>query len=298
MKPLDSNDFRSFRLVLEPDDFAEGSDQPNAAPSDLIDKETWEGIVALPDDVSIRTSNEHGTALRRLWFYWDQWICLVGALQHADEPGLPGAIAHVACEATDEFQASIFCSMVGFYRAAFSSLRNILEHVTVGLHSELSGDFAFFEEWLRGQKQLSFGGAADLLPKYGRLARLESHWKGRVGDDLFGQAGLAKSGGFARRLFRELSKFVHGAPGFVDSDFRLSNGPIFVGAAFERWLAKFAQVYAVAILEAHLAKPEVRELAYGSDLTVQGLFNAVMEGIPAGSDGKVLLSSVPDELWS
>jgi hypothetical protein len=58
MKPLDPNDYRAFRLTLEPDDFALGPDQPDEPPSDLIDKATCESMMSLPDDVSIRTSNE------------------------------------------------------------------------------------------------------------------------------------------------------------------------------------------------------------------------------------------------
>lgn len=89
MKSLHANDSRAFRLMLEPDDFALGSDQPDKPPSDLIDKDIWESTKSLPDDVSIRTSNEYGKTLKTLGFYWDQWNCLVGALQQEAGPPAP-----------------------------------------------------------------------------------------------------------------------------------------------------------------------------------------------------------------
>jgi hypothetical protein len=56
---LPLTDFRARRSVLDPDDFAGGDDLPDPPPSDLIDPDTWQGIVGLPDDVSVRTSNRH-----------------------------------------------------------------------------------------------------------------------------------------------------------------------------------------------------------------------------------------------
>ena len=39
---------------------------------DLVE-ETWNSIVSLPDDVSIRTSDDFGTLLRLLWDFWEDW---------------------------------------------------------------------------------------------------------------------------------------------------------------------------------------------------------------------------------
>jgi hypothetical protein len=298
MKPLDANDFRAFRLVLEPSDFALGSDQPDEPPSDLIDKETWESMMSLPDDVSIRTSNECGKTLKTLWFYWYQWNCLVGALQQEAGPLTQCPIAHVACDASDELQASIFCSVTGYYRVAFSCLRNVIEQMTVALQLELSGGLARFQDWLDGQEELKLGWAADLLPKNARVSALESHLRITINDDLFGQKDPGKlGGGLVRRLFGELSAFTHGAPGFTDSDMRESTGPIFVKEVYERWLNKFRQVYAVGVLEAQIAKSKIRSLAYDSELTSQSLFNAVLAELPSGTDGQKLLGSIPTNLW-
>lgn len=299
MKPLDSKDFRSSRLVLEPDDFALGPSEPDPPPSDLIERDTWESMVSLPDDVSIRTSNEYGKVLKALWFYWGQWICLVGALRQGSATSAPCPVAHVASDVSDELQASIFCSLAGYYRVAFSCLRNVIEQMTVALQLEVSGDVALFQSWLEGEKELKLGWAADLLPQNANVFALESRWKATANDDLFSQKGHGSSGGgFVRRLFSELSKFTHGAPGFTDFDLRESTGPIFVRETYERWLVKFRQVYAIGILEAQVARPSTGSLAYDSEHTAGSLFATVLAELPVDIDGRGLLASAPADLWA
>ena len=153
MKQLDPSDFRAFRLVLEPDDFALGSDQPDPPPSDLVDKETWESMVSLPDDVSVRTSNYFGSTLAKLWSYWDQWNCLNGALQATVAAATHCPMAQVACDVADDLQASIFCALTGYYRAAFSCLRMVVEQMPIALQLELTGDAALFKGWLSRSQQ-------------------------------------------------------------------------------------------------------------------------------------------------
>jgi hypothetical protein len=69
-RSLDPSDFRAVRIVLEPSDFGLGDDILEPPPSDLIDKDTWLSMMTLPDDVAIRTSNYHGTALEKLHDIW------------------------------------------------------------------------------------------------------------------------------------------------------------------------------------------------------------------------------------
>lgn len=57
-------DFRSKRQKLPPEAFAIGP-ETEPEPSDLIDEETWTDLTHLPDDVSLRTSDHHGTLLKR-----------------------------------------------------------------------------------------------------------------------------------------------------------------------------------------------------------------------------------------
>jgi hypothetical protein len=298
MKPLDLSDFRACRLTLEPDTFAIGPDEPDPPPSDLIDRETWQSTMSLPDDVSIRTSNEYGKTLKTLWFYWSEWNCLCGALHEDAGPPKPSPVAYMASDAADELQASIFCAVTGYYRVAFSCLRNVIEQMTVALQLELSGDLALFQSWLNGQEELGLGWAADFLPRENNVSALENWWSINVFADLFSQKRKYRpGGGFVRRLFSELSEFTHGGPGFTDADMRQSNGPIFVKAAYERWLNKFTQVYAVGILAAQIASPGTKNLAFESELTSRTLFDAALTALPPDADGLTLLASMPPGLW-
>src|SRR6266702_3963248 len=96
-------DFRESRIRLPPEAFAiaEGADLP---PTDLIKKSVWASIVSFPDDVSLRTSNDQG------------------------------AMSYFMPDAADEFQASIFNSLCGFYRVASDTLRAALEKATIGAY--------------------------------------------------------------------------------------------------------------------------------------------------------------------
>jgi hypothetical protein len=65
-KKLPLTDFRAVRSMLEPHEFAisEGQDVP---PSERIDEGVWNGIVHLPEDVSIRISDHNGIRFRLLY---------------------------------------------------------------------------------------------------------------------------------------------------------------------------------------------------------------------------------------
>src|SRR5271156_279283 len=79
-KLLPDDDFRAKRVVLTREDFAYAP-KLSSPPSDVICSATWESIVTLPDDVAVRTSNYHGTALRQLNDLWGAWIESPGSTQ-------------------------------------------------------------------------------------------------------------------------------------------------------------------------------------------------------------------------
>ena len=78
-----------------------------------------------------------------------------------------------------------------------------------------------------------------------------------------------------------------------------SNGPIFVPQAFEKWSRTFAKTYALGVLEAKLAQPEVTALGSGSSLSIRELFEQVVNMIPVKEDGLIILQTVLDlkTLW-
>lgn len=292
------NDFRHFRRKLRPEDFAVGpKEEPH--PSDQIDTDTWTGITSLPDDVCLRTSDHYGSVLKNYWDLWGEWICMSGALQNVAKTQT-SPIDHASLNAIDEIQGSIYNALVGFYRLAFSSLRNVLEHMTIGLHLTLAGDQKTFSTWLKGGCELRFGWAADKAPQNPHVSKLEHYLTNSLGDNLFRQKMQNRSEGFARRLFSELSEFTHGGPASTNAAlWQGSNGPIFVPQAFEKWAGTFAKTYTLGVLEAKLAQPNVTTLAFGSKLSIRDLFEQAVKIVPTGEDGMPIFMEVLNlkSLW-
>lgn len=258
MKPLPPSDFRSRRLMLDDDDFAI-SPGKYEGPIDLVDQSTWNSMVSLPDDVSIRTSDMFGSRMRQVWRLWDMWNRVVGAL---DDLGDYRASGIAAADASDELQAAAHCALVGYYRVAFSCLRNVLEQITVASQLDMShgcDSMQDFDAWRVGDERINFGWAADRLPKNPRVAALESNLKAAVNDTLFAQ----RPKGFARRLFAGLSKYTHGAADFNDWYFRRSNGPVFVPEAFQKWSTIMFKTYLICLHELKLVYPKLHNLPWG-----------------------------------
>ena len=86
-KLLPKDDFRARRRILVRHDFR-FAPAPAPRPSDMIDKARWDSIVVLPDDVAVRTSNYHGTALMQLHDLWGAWIESVGDRQDCMFPAM------------------------------------------------------------------------------------------------------------------------------------------------------------------------------------------------------------------
>jgi hypothetical protein len=241
---LPDSDFRAIRKILEPQDFAYGSDTPDPPPADPVDKDTWNGIEILPDDVSIRTSNHHGRLLKSLHDLWGFWVAAVDEEQ--DE------LYVSILDASDEFQAATFNSLHGYYRQSLGVLRNAFETITIGTYFKVSGNHSEFEQWRNGQIELPFGRACDQLS----IQPLNLYLRSTLGESLFDQRTEISSGGWARRLYSELSRFAHSRPGFTDGDMWQSNGPIYAPDAFIQFSNKFFEVSVMCCILVKLGRPK------------------------------------------
>jgi hypothetical protein len=85
---------------------------PRPGPTDLVEEGVWNGIMRLPDDVAITTSNHHGSQLAGLYLLWGNFIEAIGDEQDELFFGM--------LDAADCFQASAFESLHGYYRSAYS----------------------------------------------------------------------------------------------------------------------------------------------------------------------------------
>ena len=294
-KPMPSGDFRAVRIILEPEDFAI-SDDIEEVPTDLIPEKTWHHLVGLPDDVAVRTSSHEGTILHDVSELHGEFGCVSLAIQKLVPHGTDSPFVDVILDAIGELQASIYNALTGYYRVAFSALRNVVEYSTIGLHLELSGDQATFQDWLAG-KELKFGWAADLAPRHSTVRDLEAHLMKIVHDDLFRQTSSGDPGGFARRLFAKLSKYTHGGPGYTDADLWKSNGPIFVSQAFLDWAETFIQVFSYCLVGCKLAQPRLASMEPWSKLTIHKLFDRGCARLQSKVDGLPVFKNLPASFW-
>lgn len=216
-------------------------------PSDLIDEGTWKSVVTLPDDVAVRTSNYHGTALRELHDLWAGWV------ESLD--GVDGCLADVMLDAGDDFQSATYNSLTGFYRLSIAALRNALELVAIGTWAKVCNKDREFQEWRDGSRTLSFGTACDGL--IATTDPLRRELRETVGDSLFDQKDSTDEGGFARRIFGGISDFSHSRPGRTDGDLRDSNGPIYVRSAFEHTAWIHSEVMGLSFVLVLIAQPKL-----------------------------------------
>jgi hypothetical protein len=248
-KPLDTADFRAIRIVLEPDDFAVSDGKPDG-PTDLIEKDTWHGIVDLPDDVSIRTSNHQGTILKELSALQSTWTT------HAigDEQDL---LFEVLLYTIDELDAALFNALHGYYRQAIGCLRNMVELVLLGTHCQMAQDTAIFEQWQAGQYENSFGGTCTLLLQHAPVQALNAFLRSIVNDTIINRRNAPQSGGWARRLYAELCEYSHSRPNATNVGLWRSNGPIYVPRAFMITASLYAETLAFCYLLIKLAHPSL-----------------------------------------
>lgn len=156
MKPLRKSDFRAKRLMLNDSDFALAPGK-YAGPTNLIKKDTWESTVSLPDDVSIQTSDKYGPQLELMWDYWGLWTRVVHGVQALSKDSKESPTTIGVCNAADEFQGATFCALTGYYRVAFSCLRNVLEQTTIPSRLTFVPDAKCFADWRNASEKIGFG---------------------------------------------------------------------------------------------------------------------------------------------
>jgi hypothetical protein len=243
-KPMPLDDFRAVRIVLEDEDFAlvEG---PEGPPTDLVDREVWNEIVTLPDDVAVRTSNHYGQLLRILDQHWTVWVLAVDSA--------PGPIGEAMLDAADEFRAAIFNAMHGYYRQACGCLRNALEAITTATACQVTERADLIAR--RNAGELGFGAACDALQTAPALHTLRDSLIAHLSDSIFDQKTKTAPGGWARRLYSTLSGFEHSSPSCRNGDMWQSNGPVFAPKAFHEAASTFFETSSLCFLLVKMAQP-------------------------------------------
>ena len=179
---------------------------------------------------------------------------------------------------------------------SFTSLRAIVENITIALQLELSRDRKKYRAWLDGDQELKFGNAASQVHVDPRVAPIETHLVGRIGNDLFRQKHGAQRHGHVRELFSTLSKYAHAHPGYTDFDLWESSGPVFSARAFVEWANAFAATYAFAVLALRLGLPGIRQLD-GDYRTLKELFDAPVGLLAPRAPLRRALRALPASIW-
>jgi len=254
-------DFRFRRYKLPPGAFAIGPEK-EPEPSDLVDEETWHDLVGLSDDVSLRTSEHHGTVLRQANEFLGFWIAFVLDLQVLVPEPREDALALACLDAFEEFQASLFTMLTGFYRQAIGVLRTAIEVVITGAYFRAFPNPSKFQLWADGhqEEQIWVKKIRDNLKIREPYSQFEGDAYPLLGRD-----------GWVEFLYGRLSAFNHGRPFYMDEEghqiptsnmglWGWSNGPVYEPRAVKLWSAFFWDTALLCLLLAGLAEERVRYL--------------------------------------
>jgi hypothetical protein len=246
-KKLPLEDFRAVRSKLEPHEFAVSKGQ-DAPPSDLVDVDVWDGIMHLPEDVSIRISDHNGVRLAMLYQLWGDWIEAIG------DPDVPDEIFNCLLEAADCFKGATFNFLHGFYRTALAELRTALELVMIGAYGNLYPADEGYQQWKAGQSEM-FGFTRCRKRLLGNLRKGQAKWM--FEDD----APLAAT-------YQKLCNYTHARPDAGYGALWESNGPVYKNEAIRLTFVSSLSVQALCYLLVRLARPRAVVPA-GSELVFE-----------------------------
>ncbi len=252
MKALPLSDFRSLRHVLEPDDFALPGDSSEPPPSDLIDERDWYGIMALPDDVAIRTTSHDGTSVAALCELIGTWIAM--------SPLSDSIIGYGMADNYDAFEASLFNILHGFHKEAIAALRNALETMVFATTCAVAKDRIAWRRWTEGDEEgeFSFKRQGDRLQKLPPVDEREKVVRDQFGVSLLSDEGRGGLQAWTRNLYHRQCKFAHARGDTSNAALWNSTGPIYSASAFDISRKMFLETYAVCVLLANIGHPTLR----------------------------------------
>jgi hypothetical protein len=161
--PLPDDDFRRIRRYLAPHVYAtwrvDDPDEPDlwAPPDDMIPKDDWDGIMTLPTDVVLKTTSYEGSLTHRLHQIASDWVWATPM-----EPDTAPFMHEPAIIAGEELDAAVFNAVHGYYRQAFSCMRNVLEVMAIAAGLAAARMKDEFAEWRNG-KEIFIGRARRFL---------------------------------------------------------------------------------------------------------------------------------------
>jgi hypothetical protein len=235
LRALDPDDFRRERCFLADEVFLTpgGAEEDQ---KDLISEEAWDGLVQLPTDVLLRTTESVAVILEDCYSLGSAWI-------HATPMQPEGAefAFEASLDASDEFHASPFIAGHGFYRQATAGLRNAIEAMTCAAGFAVRQDRSQLDRWRKGDHDPKFGNAVELLGNDEALVEIDQ----RIGNPgLFGR----NPDGILQEAYNNLCRYSHSRAGATNADIWQSNGPVFVGKGITQFWIDFCDTVALSLV--------------------------------------------------
>lgn len=228
-KKLSKHDIRAAREYLVNDDFAL-AEGPEFVPLGNIAPDVWNGIMGLPDDVAIRTTDFRTAQVEHAHKVAMSWLNVAETL--ADGPLQTQTLA-----VFEAFDASLFNAVTGWYRTAGLTLRAGVDDLLTGLYFQVkAGQRDLFAQIITG---------AASSPQFKQMrATLLS---------LTNDAVFEYPGGDFGALYDTLSIYTHR---ISNAEIWQSNGPIYVDVGFDRWFNEYMRADKVlnAAITAVIAK--------------------------------------------
>jgi len=254
-KPIPSDDFRALRHVFTDDEISMyycGEEWP---PINRVEPIVWAEITLCPDDVSYRTGDRHGPLLKELVGLISMWCDIT-----PEKCPLFDALV----DAIEEFKATAFNCLHGYYRPAIGCLRLALEYTAIGAYLKLCAREEEVTAWREGTSKASetgFGFACDKLRSRPRAKGLDSYLRVQHGDDLLSQQYNQpnepefKPGGWARRLHAELCHYSHAQLPYGPTTLTLVDGPMYTYQSLELAAGLLLETSAIGCLLVQIASP-------------------------------------------
>ena len=182
---LSHDDFRARRNYLPDEAFAfvRGS---NESPTSPMPADQWHGLIDLPTDVLLRTTDHQGAQLAQLHDLWGEWVETLPL-----RVDLAPYIFNAGWDAADDFNATVFVTAHGYYRQGMANLRSALEGLTTAASFAVRQDRPGLEHWLSGQNDPP------------RPVEVRGILAPTLGPEI---------SGILKQLYRELSGYVHSQP--------------------------------------------------------------------------------------
>jgi hypothetical protein len=228
-------------------------------PEDLIDENTWRSLAALPDDVALRTSEHHGGQLgdaNKIREGWETFTSDLFTLR-ADPGSDP--VGQTCLLIGNEFQASCWAVLSGYYRQAIASLRTAMEFAATSAYFRVKANPQRYDKWREGRRNGEI-----TMKEIRETLEADESFEGFEPEEIFGSKGWVNS------LYGRLSGFVHARPSQLNRDGSLdstsntqiwkSTGPVYAREMVPRWFDLYAEVALLSLLLVRIVVPRLDEL--------------------------------------